>query len=100
MNAAVDELMRPTRTSGEKSQPEPHPLGDKVRDTVMSGILKQTCDVVHQGGTTSPVKQTNLMERTEFVMSKEQYTVLKQELDEFREAAGVSVTQPLPGDVH
>lgn len=53
MNAAVDELMQPTRTPRGKLQPEPHPLGDKVRDTVMSGILKQLCDVVQQGGTTS-----------------------------------------------
>jgi len=52
MNAAVDELMQPTRTPRGKLQPEPHPLGDKVGDTVMSGILKQLCDVIQQGGTT------------------------------------------------
>ena len=92
--------MRPTRTSRGKLQPEPHPLGDKVRDTVMSGILKQLCDVVQQGGTIPSAKQTTLMERTEFVASKEQYTVLKQELEEFRVAAGVSETQLFTEDVH
>jgi len=100
MNTAVDGLMQPTRSSRGKLQPEPHPLGDTVRDTVMSGILRQLCDVVQQGGTTSPAKQSILMERTEFVASKEQYTALKQGLDEFREAAGVSVTQPFPENLH
>jgi hypothetical protein len=99
MNAAVDGLMKPTRSSGGKL-PEPHPLSDRVRDTVMSGMLKQLCDVVHQGGTTSLAKQSTLMDRAEFVASKEQYTVLKQELDEFRGAVGVSVTQPFPENVH
>src|SRR5260221_11072573 len=56
MNAAVDGLMRPTHPPGGKLQPEPHPLGDRVRITVMSGIVKQLCDVVQQGGTTSPVE--------------------------------------------
>ena len=54
MNAAVDELMQATRTPRGKLQPEPHPLGNRMRDTVMSGIVKQFCDVVRQGGTTSP----------------------------------------------
>ena len=40
------------------------------------------------------------MQGTEFVASKEQYTVLKQELDEFREAAGVSETRRFPAYVH
>lgn len=40
------------------------------------------------------------MERTEFVASKEQYTVLKQELEEFRVAAGVSETQLFTEDVN
>ena len=39
------------------------------------------------------------MLRTEFIASKEQYTALKQELDGFRGAASVSVTQPFSGDV-
>jgi hypothetical protein len=52
MNAAVDGLIRPTRTPWGKLQPEPHPLGDRVRDTVMSGIVKQLGDVVQQGGST------------------------------------------------
>ena len=96
MNAAVDELMRPTRTPQGNPQPELHPLGDRVRETVMSSILKQLCDVVQQGGTISLGEAEILMEPTEFIASKEQYTALKQELDEFREAAGVSVTQPFP----
>ena len=53
MNAAVDGLMSPTRTSRGKLQPEPHPLGDRVRDTVMSGIMRQFCDIVQQGAVTS-----------------------------------------------
>jgi len=40
------------------------------------------------------------MGRTEFVASKEKYTVLKQELDEFRGAASVSVTRSYPEDDH
>lgn len=40
------------------------------------------------------------MLRTEFVASKEQYTALKQELEEFRGAASVSTTQPASEDVH
>ena len=54
MNTALDGLMSPTRTSRGKLQPEPHPLGDRVRDTVMGGILKQFCDIVQQGAVTSP----------------------------------------------
>ncbi len=92
--------MKPSRTSRGKLQPEPHPLGDRVRDTVMGGILKQLCDVVQQGGTTPPAKQSTLMERTEFVASKEQYTVLKQGLEEFRVAAGVSETRLFLEDVY
>jgi hypothetical protein len=36
------------------------------------------------------------MERPEFAASKEQYTALKQELDEFRAAAGVSMVHGCP----
>jgi hypothetical protein len=39
-----------------------------------------------------------LMEQTEFTASKAQYTALKQELDEFRGAANVSVTHSSPED--